>query len=60
MSRAAERWRKMRTERCLLDLTTWGPLVTLTGAVSEGGKSAEWGTHTGIDFILILQTLEIK
>lgn len=37
MSRAAERLKNMRTERCPLDLAVWGPLLTLTAAVSEGG-----------------------
>lgn len=41
MSRAAERL-KVRTERCPLDLAVWGPLLTLTIAVSDGGINLGW------------------
>lgn len=42
MSRAAERLRRMRTERCPLDLAHGGPLLTLTIAISEGAISLRW------------------
>lgn len=42
MSRAAERLTKMRTKRCPLYLAMWRLLLTLTGAVSEGGISLGW------------------
>lgn len=58
MSRAAERFRKMWTERCPLDLAMCGPLVTLTGLVSEGGSQLGGGfscvgPQTGVDFMII-------
>ena len=43
MPQAVERLRKMRAERCPLDLAMCGPPLTLTGTLSGVEVSLGWG-----------------